>query len=409
MTTCPNCDAEVADDAEFCSECGRSLMAFDRSGGASAADLIGRTLFGEYKVVKQLGVGGMGAVYLAEQESIDQNIAVKVLHPDSANREETVERFHREAKAISMLSHPNIVRVLVFGRTEDDLLLLAMEYVEGTELREQVGLSPMDELRAIKILEQACSAVAEAHDFGIIHRDLKPENLLLTTFRGERDFLKILDFGIAKIRSPDDREQTDLTEAGTVHGTPDFISPEQAKAEELDGRSDIYALGCILYEMVTGRLPFEGDTAVDILEAKVYEDPPPPGTFASVAPRMDEIIMGAIARDRDDRYDDALEMYDDLVLRERQLLSDADTEPDAAYVPGAELTGLHRSLDRKDVADEAASSKPDADRPDPELAPPRSAGKDSSDGPSLALVGVVLVLGTGVIVLAVLFGYLLAS
>lgn len=408
MTSCPNCGTEVEADADFCRACGRSTLEADRPDDPAApSNLVGRTIFGEYRIVEQLGVGGMGAVYLAEQETIDQKIAVKVLHPDSSNREETVKRFHREAKAISMLSHPNIVRVLVFGRTDDDLLLLAMEYVEGDELHQHVGLSPMDELRTIKILKQACSAVAEAHDFGIIHRDLKPQNFLLTEFRGDEDFLKILDFGIAKIQYPDDREQTDLTEAGTVHGTPEFISPEQARAEQLDGRSDIYALGCILYEMVTGRLPFQEDTGVETLEAKVHDDPPPPSDFASVAPKMEETILEAIARDREDRYDDALEMYDDLVLRERELLADDDTDPDVTYIPGSEVTGLHRSPDPEQAA--SGTDEEQASESTPDHASSEADRKEPSDGPNPALVGIVLVLGAGVIVLAVMFGYLLGN
>lgn len=422
MDACPDCDASFDGSPKFCPQCGTSLeMARERGrqpGSSNSSNLIGRRIFGEYQIVEQLGIGSMGTVYLAEQTSIDQKIAVKVLHPDSAHREETVKRFHREAKVISMLTHPNIVRVLVFGRTEDDLLLLAMEYVEGEELRKHVGLSPMEERTAIKIMKQACSAVAEAHDLGIIHRDLKPENILLTNFRGEENFVKILDFGIAKIKYAEDRQGTQLTEAGTVHGTPEFISPEQAQAEELDGRSDIYALGCILYEMMTGRLPFEAESGVEILKGKVFNDPPPPSEYESVDPHMEEIIMRAVARDREDRYPDALSMYDALVMREREILSESGTSLSDSYIPGSELTGMHRPPDPSDLeeASDAIAEKSDGSPGRPNSNRPPSAARrqklglgGDSEGPSLILIGVVGVLAIFVVGLAVVVGYLLGS
>ena len=155
-------------------------------------DLIGQRLFGDYAVTKRLGEGGMGAVYLARQEKIDQDIAIKVLHAKAAESGEIVKRFYREARVISMLTHPNIIRVFIFGRTPADLLYLAMEYVQGRELRSDITPKGIDELVAVKIMKQVCSALAEAHDLGIIHRDLKPDNILLTEFRGEKNFVKIL-------------------------------------------------------------------------------------------------------------------------------------------------------------------------------------------------------------------------
>ena len=168
----------------------------------------------------------MGAVYLARQEDIEQDIAIKVLLREAAQSQEIVQRFYREAKVISMLTHPNIIRVFIFGRREG-LLYLAMEFVKGRELREDLRTGqPMDELRVIRIMKQACSALAEAHDLGIIHRDLKPDNILLTSFRGDNDFVKILDFGIAKITENNDSNQAKLTQAGIVYGTPEYLSPE---------------------------------------------------------------------------------------------------------------------------------------------------------------------------------------
>ena len=214
MKVCAQCNKQFPDNTRFCPECGETLQSGGSSHGAAPGaghngqdSLIGRNFFGEYSIAKQLGEGGMGAVYLAEQNSIDQKIALKVLHAESAESDEIIQRFHREAKVISKISHPNIVRVFIFGRTDDDLLYLAMEHIDGVELREKLGGQPIDELTAIKIMKQICSALAEAHDLGIIHRDLKPENILLTEHRGDENYVKILDFGIAKIKRPDGQQQ----------------------------------------------------------------------------------------------------------------------------------------------------------------------------------------------------------
>jgi serine/threonine-protein kinase len=318
--------------------------------------LVGRTFFGEYTITKKLGEGGMGAVYLARQNAIDQNVALKVLHARAAESNEIVQRFHREAKVISMLSHPNIVRVFIFGRTEDDLLYLVMEFVRGRELRDRLDeVGALDELLAIKIMKQACSALAEAHDLGIIHRDLKPDNILLTEFRGENNFVKILDFGIAKLNEPEGKPAQKLTQAGIVYGTPEYLSPEQAQALDLDQRTDIYSLGCILYELITGQVPFTDKNPVQILTKHVFEEPPKPSAVApgKVAATMESIIMKAIAKNPDDRYDGAMSMFEALVGREREILSERSVDARETYFPGSELTGMHQVSKLHDYLDAA--------------------------------------------------------
>jgi serine/threonine-protein kinase len=319
-------------------------------------DLVGRTFFGEYTITKKLGEGGMGAVYLARQNAIDQNVALKVLHARAAESNEIVQRFHREAKVISMLSHPNIVRVFIFGRTEDDLLYLVMEFVRGRELRARLDeAGALDELLAIKIMKQACSALAEAHDLGIIHRDLKPDNILLTEFRGEKNFVKILDFGIAKLNETEGKPEQKLTQAGIVYGTPEYLSPEQAQALDLDQRTDIYSLGCILYELITGQVPFTHKNPVQILTKHVFEEAPKPSAVAPgpVAPTMENIIMRAIAKDPDDRFADAMAMFEALVGREREILSEGSVDARETYFPGSELTGMHQVSKLHDYLDSA--------------------------------------------------------
>ncbi len=309
-------------------------------------DLVGQRLFGDYVITRKLGEGGMGAVYLARQEAIDQDIAIKVLHGRAAESREIIERFNREARVISMLTHPNIIRVFIFGRTPDNLMYMAMEYVKGREMREEMRKGLIDELVAIKVMKQTCSALQEAHDLDIVHRDLKPDNILLTEFRGESHFVKVLDFGIAKITNQEGQEKQ-LTQAGIVYGTPEYLSPEQAQAKELDHRTDIYSLGVMLYELMTGRVPYQSSSAVEVLTMHVFNDPKPPSEVAPqrVAPTMENIILKAMAKHPENRFQNAMEMFRALEMREREILSERGMQTGANYVPGSELTGIFHAVE----------------------------------------------------------------
>lgn len=322
MKVCPSCGNTYDDEMSFCPNEGIVLVPVS-DGELGPSDLVGERLFGDYVLRKKLGEGGMGSVYLAENAAINQKIAVKVLHPESAASDEIVQRFNREANAIARLTHPNTIRVFIFGKTPEPLIYLAMEYVNGNSLRDELHKQgSFDELRSINVMRQTLHALAEAHELGIIHRDLKPDNIMLTKFRGVDDFVKVLDFGIAKVTEPDGQDQRKLTQAGVVYGTPEYLSPEQARGKDIDHRADLYAMGIILYEMMTGVVPFTGSTSLAILSGHVYQEPPDPADVARapISPEMRAIIMKAIAKKPDQRYQDAMDFLEALEAREKQLL-----------------------------------------------------------------------------------------
>ncbi|HYQ14394.1 MAG TPA: serine/threonine-protein kinase, partial [Polyangiaceae bacterium] len=225
---------------------------------------IGRELLGgQFRVLEKIGTGGMGSVYRAEQPAMNRMVAIKILHPKLAGRKDLTSRFRREARAMSQLTHPNTVKVFMYGELEDDgSLYIVMEMLEGRNLNQTVrkeGPLPAD--RAIPILIQCCGALQEAHDLGIVHRDLKPENIFLSKQGGINDYPKVLDFGLAKVTERQMQPgSVILTQEGMVFGTPEFMSPEQAQGKTLDARSDIYSLAVILYEVLTGKLPFSART-----------------------------------------------------------------------------------------------------------------------------------------------------
>lgn len=378
MKICPVCKTRFEDTHVFCPHDGGRLEAAPRQLATTAEpfvpdmtmsesefedpdNLVGKTIFGDYHIRKKLGEGGMGAVFLAENKSIDQRLAIKVLHGDAAQNPEMVERFYREARAISRLTNQNIIRVFVFGRTPEGLLYLAMEFVEGKPLRHLIEKEgQLSELRAINIMRQTLHALNEAHELGIVHRDLKPDNIMITKFRGIDEFVKVLDFGIAKVKEPDGN-QAKLTQAGIVYGTPEYLSPEQAQAKELDGRSDLYSMGIILYELITGTVPFQSKTAVTILAAHVYDAPAPPSqkTRRPVHPKMERAIMKALHKDPTKRYQTAMAFLEDLENLEAELTGGTATKTtvlDASQV--AALIGVSRARQAQGTADTVPASGP---------------------------------------------------
>lgn len=268
--------------------------------------MLGRDLLdGQLRVIAKIATGGMGSIYLAEQPSLRRKVAVKILHPELARRKDLVQRFHREAKATSLLTHPNIVRTYLYGEMPDNTLYLAMEFLEGCNLLQALRKEgPLSVARAVSVVAQIGAALDEAHGKGIIHRDLKSENIFLTTSGGMPDFPKVLDFGIATLRHGDEAAAA-LTAAGSVFGTPQYMSPEQARGRELDGRSDLYSLGVILYEALTGVLPWDAKAPMDFITCHITEEPLPmkaraPGV--EVPREIEEVALRLLRKKPEDRY-----------------------------------------------------------------------------------------------------------
>lgn len=282
-----------------------------------ADSYVGREVAGQFRIVERIGSGGMGAVYKAEQPQMNRHVAIKILHSRYLSRKDLVSRFRREARAMSHLSHPNTARVFMYGQLEDGACYFVMEYLEGRNLAQLVRREgPMDQKRAIHVMSQVCGALDEAHRAGIIHRDLKPENVFLTTQGGIEDYPKVLDFGLAKVTEKQMRPGSMiLTREGMVFGTPEFMSPEQARGKTLDPRSDIYSLGVILYELLTGKLPFDARQPIEFIQLHVNEQPIPLTERAKeleLLPGLEAAVMKALEKNPDDRYATAAEFAEAL-------------------------------------------------------------------------------------------------
>ncbi len=308
--TCQQCGVRCNDDARYCAACGFPIGAL-RNG--SGDPLIGRKLGAGYIILEAVGAGGMGRVYRAEQAALGKTLAVKVIHPHLAGDEASVARFYAEARASSRLNHPNSVSVLDFGRTEDGLLFLVMEFLRGIDLARMVTEGgPLSPARAVEIGRQVLAALSEAHDADIIHRDIKPENILVEALRTGDDFVKVVDFGLAKIRSD---PSPGVTIDGHVCGTPDFMAPEQGRGLAVDGRSDLYAAAVVLYHSLTGRLPFEAELPAQVMLMHVSDPPPDPRTFKPDLPdALVEVILRGMEKDPADRYQSAVEFAEALQL-----------------------------------------------------------------------------------------------
>ncbi|MCL2825121.1 MAG: serine/threonine protein kinase [Polyangiaceae bacterium] len=250
--------------------------------------LEGKILSDRYRLEKALGTGGMGTVYCAEHTLMRKRVAIKVLHQEMSSLAGAVERFEREAIAAAHIEHPNVAAATDYGKLDDGTFFLVLEYVEGASLRDSLDGNPLEVRRAVHVAKQIASALVRAHSLGIVHRDLKPENVMLVDRDGDPDFVKVLDFGIAKVPVGDisrtGKQIQALTKAGMIFGTPEYMAPEQALGQEVDSRADLYALGVMLYEMLVGQRPFAAENAVMMLGMQITQPPP---AFAEIAPDLE--------------------------------------------------------------------------------------------------------------------------
>jgi len=313
---CPQCGTACQTTHQYCPTCGFPVGTVSHS---SEDRMIGRTLPGGYHILDLISVGGMGRVYRAEQSVLGRTVAVKVIHPHLLADENAALRFMTEARAASQLNHPNSVAVYDFGRTEDGQPYLVMEFLRGKDLATVAWEEgPLPFKRVVDVLRQALAALAEAHELGIVHRDLKPENIILEPLRRGGDFVKVVDFGLAKLKG--DAQGRSVTNPGIVCGTPDYMSPEQGRGDQLDGRSDLYGLGVVLFQLLTGRLPFDADSPTQIVMMHLTIPAPDPRQVAperNIPDPLVEVLQKAMAKEADHRYQDAIEFSDALAAAQR--------------------------------------------------------------------------------------------
>lgn len=291
--------------------------------------LVGRVIDDRYQILERIGEGGMGVVYKARQVSIDRLVAIKVLNQQMAQDPTWVQRFNNEARACSQLQHPNTIRMFEFGQTREGRLFMAMEFLDGQSLRQVIASgSPMHPARVIKILIQCCASLAEAHSLGIIHRDIKPDNVFLLSMAGSPDFVKLLDFSVAKLLQDNDRMRT---QAGVVFGTPQYMSPEQGRGLPLDARSDIYALGILAFEMLTGQVPFNHENPMIVLQMHIRQ--PLPQMPPHVPPQVQAVVAQALDKDPGRRYQSSGEMMQHCQQIFARLGAPSGSMPSVGFTP----------------------------------------------------------------------------
>jgi serine/threonine-protein kinase len=349
---CPVCSRQYPDDIRFCQDDGTTLRA-----AAPATSLVGQVVADRYHVIKKLGEGGMGQVYLAEHVKMGRRSAIKVMSPSMVHDPDAVARFNREAANASRITHPNVCAVYDFGETPDGLIYLAMEFVEGeplTAIVEREGALPI--ARATAIFKQTADALQAAHDLGIVHRDLKPDNIMVARTRDGADLVKVVDFGIAKAVGGDEAGQK-VTKTGLVVGTPEFMSPEQLSGDKVDGRTDLYSLALVYFRMLTGELPFKADSVQETMVKRLTDDP---AKLADTRPDLSfpdglqQVLDAALARTPGDRYQTVAKFADDVVA----VAGLARGTRGVAPATRVDIEGKTQLLDSRETKAQAAKRAP---------------------------------------------------
>jgi serine/threonine protein kinase len=328
---CPACSKDFADEVPRCDTCGVGLLALTVGEATKAEALIGQVVSERYKVERILGRGGMGTVYACRHVVVGKDLALKVLRPGNEPTEAVLDRFVREAQAAARIKSRHICEVLDFGQLPDGSLYAVMELLVGEDLSRALRKGRLRTRELLHVFAQAADTLALAHDAGIVHRDLKPDNLFLLDDEGDPLFLKILDFGIAKFA---DKGPAQLTETGVILGTPFYMSPEQARGEPLDHRTDVYSLGVVMYRAFTGRLPFVADSTIGVLARHVTDPPEPPSHITSIDPGLERVILRCLEKKREARFASMRELAGALraVRAELDALPSASA-PHAAFTP----------------------------------------------------------------------------
>jgi serine/threonine-protein kinase len=297
---CPRCDARFRGDIATCPIDGTALR-------EPADPFIGRTIAGRYLIEELLGSGGMGTVYRARHQIIGRDVALKFLEPSLVTNERQRKRFLGEARAANQINHEHIIDITDFGESEDGLVYLVMEYLEGRTLSEEIELGPLSPRRALRIATQVALGLARAHELGVVHRDIKPANIYLVRRKTDADFVKILDFGVARIE-----HDLRITGQGTIVGTPEYIAPEQIHHTTAQPSADLYSLGCVLFEMLTARLPFEGKTTVLLVKHLNDLAPLPSSLEPSLPSEIDQLLARLLKKNPLERFRDAYHMVETL-------------------------------------------------------------------------------------------------
>ena len=357
-----------------------TLTLHDQDRGGEWDALIGQTV-GSYRIVRLLGRGGMGAVYLARQPAIGAQVAIKFLHPRFSADRAVVERFFNEARAVNLIGHENILKILDFAVTPEGRYYFVMEYLDGRPLSSLTSAKqPVPLAVAGPILLQCCRALAAAHGRGITHRDLKPDNIFLVQQMGRKNFVKLVDFGIAKLGALEFAREggEGLTQAGTVIGTPEYMSPEQAagRTSEVGTRSDVYSLGVVIYQLACGRVPFSGESTAQTLVAQMQEPPPKPRAVAPAVPEgLESVILKALAKKREDRFQSMQELHAALlaVLQALGISAELPVADEPAPLPPAPQPLPPSGTPEAQIETLAGPPPPGPSRPAPREIDPRFA------------------------------------
>src|SRR5690348_15192761 len=287
------------------------------SSRSNADPLIGKVVAGRYRLEARLGEGGMGVVYRARHVLIDRVVALKLIRPDLRGETHLRAWMLREARAANRVDHAHIVQIHDVGETDEGELYLVMEYLVGSALSAECSKGPMPIERAVDVIEQMCAALARAHDLGVVHRDLKSDNIMLTIQGGRRDFVKILDFGLAALT-----RDARLAPKGAIFGTPEYMAPEQARGEDATALCDLYALGVLFFEMLTGQLPFRSNDRETLLEMQRSAQPPRPTSVRKdIPPQAEAIVLRLLEKDSAKRFRDGHHLQEELKAFQRSLPS----------------------------------------------------------------------------------------